>query len=65
MRDIGMSPDYRSGYGEERCAICNRRITASRQVETCVECNREVCYAHGTYTDNGFVCDECWDGWDD
>ena len=43
MNDIGMSPDYRSGYGEERCPICNRRITDSRDAETCVLCGREIC----------------------
>ena len=62
MRDIGMSPDYRSGYGEERCAICNRRITASRQVETCITCGREVCWkCLGDRLDYGHViCLDCY-----
>ena len=65
MNDIGMSPDYRSGYGEERCPICNRRITDSRDAETCVLCGREICHRCITYTEWRSVCSECWDEWDD
>jgi len=64
MEDIGMHPDFRSGYGEERCAVCNRRIE-SHNSDVCVECDREVCLDCLEETDDGPVCIECWEGWDE
>ena len=59
MEDIGMSPDYRSGWNDDRCAICNRRVHHWADTETCPECGREVCRL--CYNPRTSICDDCED----
>lgn len=65
MEDIGLPPDYRSGYDTApQCHVCHR-YRGEAYIETCLECGKLACSDCLEETDDGMVCHTCWDGWDD
>ena len=62
MLDIGMSPDYRTGYYQfefETCRTCDRPIHWTR-VEYCAHCRQPLCPDCSVADDNNdTICPIC------